>query len=224
MDLRHVLTTIVAAGALVLGVGAAPAQASSSPKPSLLQVEQALRNLGLPVGTVDGKITAYSKRALCAWRHMQGKPASRAWPTDSERKAIVAAKRLPYPRDFMVTGLNVHQTCQSMFWVRGGSGTRYYAGVFGISSGTASHPTRIGTFRINRQHDRWVESNIYSGAWMYRPKFFSGGMALHGSRSDALIMPYPASHGCVRMYHADINRLWSSGVGVGTKVKVYGQF
>ena len=57
---------------------------------------------------------------------------------------------------------------------------------------------------------------------MYRPFFFNGGQALHGSSNDSLVKWYPASHGCVRMLHADIDALWDAGFGRGDRVYVYG--
>jgi lipoprotein-anchoring transpeptidase ErfK/SrfK len=47
---------------------------------------------------------------------------------------------------------------------------------------------------------------------------------VHGSATDALVLPYPASHGCVRMLHSAIDELWANGVGIGTKVLVYGNW
>ena len=51
---------------------------------------------------------------------------------------------------------------------------------------------------------------------------FSGGQAMHGSATDALVRTYPASHGCVRMLHRDIDALQAGGVGNGTLVRVIG--
>lgn len=222
MGVRVLLAALALVGSMFVGAG--NATAAEAKGPSNLEVEQALERLGLPVGKVDGTYSAHAKRALCAWRHAMGRPTNRNLPTPAEEAAIVATTSLPKPLGLMVTGLNVNQRCQTLFWVRGKGDSRRYVAVFGVSTGTYKHPTRIGTFRIQWQKEGFVESNIYSGAFMWRPKFFSGGMALHGSRSDSLIFPWPASHGCVRMYHKDINRLWDEGVGVGTRVKVYSRF
>jgi lipoprotein-anchoring transpeptidase ErfK/SrfK len=51
---------------------------------------------------------------------------------------------------------------------------------------------------------------------------FSGGQALHGSATDRLVTTSPASHGCVRMLHRDIDALQSGGVDNGTLVRVFG--
>lgn len=229
-SLRGLLLSFIAAALMITMLpaasasAAAPVNTAASTQPTKLEVEQALQRLGLPVGQVDGSYTSYARRAFCAWRHAMGRKTSRDLPTKSEARAIVATAFLPAPREFMVTGLNVNQRCQTMFWVKKGSNGRYYRAVYGVSTGTQSHPTRRGIFRIYAKVNSWQESNLYPGSWMYRPMYFSGGMALHGSRNDSWVISTPASHGCVRMYHADVNTLWSSGVGYGTKVKVYDTF
>ncbi|MCP4250556.1 MAG: L,D-transpeptidase family protein [bacterium] len=53
--------------------------------------------------------------------------------------------------------------------------------------------TPRGDFSFYKQYDGWRIS--YLGG-LYRPWYFSGGYAIHGSAS---VPPYPASHGCVRV-------------------------
>jgi hypothetical protein len=54
---------------------------------------------------------------------------------------------------------------------------------------------------------------------LYRPKYFRGGIAVHGSGS---IPAYPASHGCARVSNAAMDLLWSSGsAALGTSVRAY---
>ena len=88
----------------------------------------------------------------------------------------------------------------------------------------AGYETPIGNYRIFSQVNRWQESGLYPGAMMYRPKYFNGGRAIHGSATDALVKTYPASHGCVRMLHNAIDQLWTAGVGIGTPIQVYGKW
>ncbi len=53
---------------------------------------------------------------------------------------------------------------------------------------------------------------------LYRPKYFHGGVAVHGSPS---IPGYPASHGCARLSNPAMDLLWDSGlVELGTSVRV----
>lgn len=88
--------------------------------------------------------------------------------------------------------------------------------VLDISSGKSSTPTPRGNFRIQRQIDGMRVSAL---GRLWRPKYFTGGYALHGSSS---VPTYPASHGCVRLTNTEINHLWASGLApVGTPVTVY---
>ncbi|MFM1751945.1 MAG: hypothetical protein RL119_907 [Actinomycetota bacterium] len=78
--------------------------------------------------------------------------------------------------------------------------------------------TPSGRFVINRERpDGWWSGDLGE---IYRPKYFNGGIAIHGSRS---IPNYPASHGCVRVSTAAMDMIWSSGlVPKDTAVWVYG--
>lgn len=88
--------------------------------------------------------------------------------------------------------------------------------VFDISSGKSSTKTPKGNFRIGRQIDAMRRSRLGT---LWRPKYFTGGYALHGSPS---VPAQPASHGCIRMTNAEINELWASGLApIGTPVIVY---
>ena len=54
---------------------------------------------------------------------------------------------------------------------------------------------------------------------LWRPKYFTGGYALHGSPS---VPGYPASHGCVRLSDGAIDFVWSGGLApIGRTVWVY---
>jgi peptidoglycan hydrolase-like protein with peptidoglycan-binding domain len=76
--------------------------------------------------------------------------------------------------------------------------------------------TPTGHFKVGRQIDGMRHGPLGD---LYRPKYFNGGIAMHGSPS---IPPYPASHGCARLSNAAINWIWSTGkVPLKTKVWVY---
>jgi lipoprotein-anchoring transpeptidase ErfK/SrfK len=193
----------------------------TNPIPSRRYVEDALAALGLPVGTADGKWDEKTQRAVCAWRELTYGESSRAMPSDLEARQIVSTKVLT-PALNQVVGLNVNIACQTATWV---SAARTILGVFPVSSGMPGYlSTSVGTWQVGWQVNHWYESTLYPEAMMYRPKFFHRGMAIHGSATDALVLPYPASHGCVRMLHADLDRLWDAGFGIGDTVNVYGEW
>jgi len=64
---------------------------------------------------------------------------------------------------------------------------------FRVSSGKPGWRTPTGTYRIQRKIGGWRRSRL---GLMWRPAYFRGGYAIHGSRS---VPNYPASHGCVRV-------------------------
>jgi len=189
--------------------------------PVKARVESALKRLGLPVGSANGKYDGATRRAVCAWRTITGRTASRALPTGSEARAIIAMGHLPQARSVMVTGVTVSVTCQAAFWV---GKDRSYRRVMAACSGKPGYRTRVGTFRVFRSFNTWRWSTIYPEARMYKPMQFSGGQALHGSSTDRLVKTRPSSHGCVRMFHRDVNAMHDGGLGMGTKVKVMGRW
>ncbi len=94
-----------------------------------------------------------------------------------------------------------------------GNGERYEA-----KGRTYYARTPAGTFQVGRQVDGSYESSLELGS-MWRPKFFNGGIAVHGSGS---VPPSPASHGCVRVANGAMNWIWDSwGAPAGTAVIVY---
>jgi lipoprotein-anchoring transpeptidase ErfK/SrfK len=76
--------------------------------------------------------------------------------------------------------------------------------------------TPTGHFKVGRQIDGMRISPL---GQLWRPKYFNGGIAVHGSPS---IPPYAASHGCARLSNAAINWIWSTNkMPLKTKVWVY---
>ena len=76
--------------------------------------------------------------------------------------------------------------------------------------------TPTGHFKVSRQIDGVRHGPLGD---LFRPKYFNGGIAVHGSPS---IPPYPASHGCARVSNAAINWIWSTNkIPLKTKVWVY---
>lgn len=89
-----------------------------------------------------------------------------------------------------------------------------------VSTGTSSHPTVKGTFRIFRKQGRGCISSKYpkphGGASMPYCMHFYKGYAIHGKEMPG----YPASHGCVRIFNDDARWLNQSFAKIGTKVIV----
>ncbi|MGH8927410.1 MAG: L,D-transpeptidase family protein [Acidimicrobiia bacterium] len=75
--------------------------------------------------------------------------------------------------------------------------------------------TPEGRFTIQRSRNGWWESYL---GFLYRPFYFYGGYAIHGSNS---VPPYPASHGCVRVHVDDMDFL-AGRIKIGMPVYLYG--
>lgn len=78
--------------------------------------------------------------------------------------------------------------------------------------------TPSGFFVVDRERPHgWWSGDLGE---IYRPKYFNGGIAIHGSK---VIPNYPASHGCVRVSTGAMDMIWESGlVPRKTIVWVYG--
>jgi len=67
--------------------------------------------------------------------------------------------------------------------------------------------TPDGLWKVNRERpEGWWEGDLGK---IYRPKYFRGGVAVHGSNS---IPNYPASHGCVRVSVPAMDYIWDNNM------------
>lgn len=183
-------------------------------------VQRRLAELGYWVGRVDGRYGPLTTQAVYALQKAAGLkrdgavgPATRAAlergvrPAASSRRGRVAEVDLRRQLLLLVRDGKV----EKVFNTSTGSGQVYFSqGVRKIAV------TPKGRYRVYRQVDAWDPGPL--GA-LYRPRYFNGGIAVHGSGS---IPAHPASHGCARVTNAAMDLLWSSGLApVGTPVLVY---
>ncbi|MFN3255371.1 MAG: L,D-transpeptidase family protein [Ilumatobacter sp.] len=79
--------------------------------------------------------------------------------------------------------------------------------------------TPVGLYHTERERpDGWWAGDLGE---IYRPKYFVGGIAVHGSNS---IPNYPASHGCVRVSVPAMDFIWESDLmPLGINVWVHGE-
>lgn len=67
--------------------------------------------------------------------------------------------------------------------------------------------TRNGLHNVYRERpEGWWEGDLGE---IYRPKYFTGGIAVHGSNH---VPDYPASHGCVRVSVPAMDWIWETGI------------
>lgn len=126
--------------------------------------------------------------------------------------AVIDRLNRPRGRTTSGTVMEVDLARQVVIFVVSGR-TRW---VFNTSTGKSGWRTPRGRYRIFRQVNRMDYGPL--GA-LWRPKYFNGGIAIHGSGS---IPGYPASHGCARVSNAAMNYVWGSGLApIGRRVWVY---
>ena len=197
-------------------------ESSITIEPNEFNVEVALMRLGIPTGVVDGVWDERSKQGFCIWRELTGRDINRDNPELAEQVANVETTQLKLDKDFIV-GVNVNKACQSAIWAK--DATMHNFEIFTVSTGVEPGGTDVGTWSVTWQVNRWYESVQIPDGWMYKPIFFAyKGQAFHGSEKDSFVHWYPASHGCVRMLHADIEKLWAANFDVGDLVRVYGKW
>ncbi|GAA1847992.1 L,D-transpeptidase family protein [Myceligenerans crystallogenes] len=184
------------------------------------RMQERLRRLGYQISSVDGAYGGETWQAVLALQKVAG----------LGRDAVAGPATLKALENGVVpvsryggTGIEVDLTRQVLLVVENGrvirtinassgNGERYEArGNWYVAS------TPAGSFGVYKQIDGYRESSLDLGS-MYRPKYFTGGIAVHGSPS---IPGYPASHGCVRVSNAAMDWIWAWGAGPGTPVHVY---
>ena len=186
---------------------------------SVRALQQRLVELGYWLGEADGNYGQLTRQAVMAFQKVEGLGRDGvAGPVTQER--LVAAGR-PQPRG--TSGLEIDLARQVLFVVEGGrvtwainTSTGNGEAYTSSTGGEAQAITPPGQFRIDRHIDGLREAPLGT---LYRPKYFNGGIAVHGSGS---IPANPASHGCARVTNSAMDMLWSSGVAeIGTSVWVY---
>jgi lipoprotein-anchoring transpeptidase ErfK/SrfK len=189
--------------------------------PAVREIQQRLSDLGYWLGEIDGHYGQLTRQAVMAFQKAEGLDRDGVAGPET-RKELPTASR-PTPRSGDGDHIEVDLKRQILMVVRGGkvqwtintstgNGEAYDRPDGG--SGVARTPR--GDFEIERQINGIREAEL---GVLYRPKYFHGGIAVHGSGS---IPAHPASHGCVRVTNAAMDLLWTSGVApVGTEVQVY---
>jgi peptidoglycan hydrolase-like protein with peptidoglycan-binding domain len=186
---------------------------------AVLALQRRLLELGYWMGEPDGNYGQLTRQAVMAFQKVEGLGRDGvAGPITQERLAVAGR---PAPRGG--SGLEIDLSRQVLFVVEGGqvkwainTSTGNGEAYTSSSGGQAQAVTPPGQFRIQREIDGLREAPLGT---LYRPKYFNGGIAVHGSGS---IPANPASHGCARVTNSAMDMLWSSGVAeIGTPVWVY---
>ena len=193
---------------------------TSGPATQIVQVR--LLNLGYWLKAADGTYDFTTRQAVMAFQKFTELPVTGS-VDDETADAILRAER-PLSRSeekgLEKDVVEVDLDRQLAFVVRAG----VTESVLNVSTGTGKpyverspkNPNIVvrdvaetpkGRFRVEKlRTDGWWNGDLGS---IYRPIYFRGGIAFHGS---AVIPAYPASHGCVRVSVDAMDMLWETGL------------
>ncbi|MFV0306849.1 MAG: L,D-transpeptidase family protein [Desertimonas sp.] len=183
------------------------------------RVQQRLLELGFWLQRADGNYDLTTQQAVMAFQKYLGLEASGS--VDDQTAALMTAMTLrAYGYSDAGTLAEIDKTRQLLFFVVDGR-VRW---VFNTSTGNGesyieedqNSPgtmvegvslTPSGLHKVERERpEGWWEGDL---GQIYRPKYFVGGVAVHGSNS---VPNYPASHGCVRVTTTAMDFIWESGI------------
>jgi peptidoglycan hydrolase-like protein with peptidoglycan-binding domain len=187
--------------------------------PETARIQQRLLELGFWLEGADGQYGLTTSQAVMAFQKYLGLPASGS-VNDTTAAYLTALDTQAYGRADAGTLVEVDKGRQLLFMVVDGR-TQW---VFNTSTGSEvpyvevnkQDPTKVeegssitpaGLHNVNRERPQgWWEGDL---GRIYRPKYFVGGVAVHGSNS---VPNYPASHGCVRVTVQAMDYIWDRGL------------
>ncbi len=176
---------------------------------AVVTLQRRLATLHYDVGGVDGIFGSNTLHAVYAFQKVQrigvdGIVGPVTW-------AKLPSPTVPKPRHTQTaSAVEINLTLRVVHLTKAGVVTR----ILDASPGKQSTPTPTGAFHIYRRIDGWRQSSL---GLLWRPNYFYGGYALHGSTS---VPTYAASHGCVRVTVPAMNRAWSQ-LYIGEHLWVY---
>jgi peptidoglycan hydrolase-like protein with peptidoglycan-binding domain len=182
-------------------------------------VQARLIELGFWAGNTEGKYDFTTKQAVMAFQKYIGLQAdgvfgndTAAYLTNFVEKAHASANTgtlVEIDKAKQLLFLVVDGKTVWAFNTSTGSGIPYEAknnkDPTKVEKGDAVTPE--GLFKTNRERpDGWWEGDLGK---IYRPKYFNGGIAVHGMTS---VPNHPASHGCVRLSTSAMDFIWDQNL------------
>ena len=213
-------TTTVPANIVPVDVLDPPLQAvGTSSGQETTRIQYRLFELGFWISAADGQYGLTTRQAVMAFEKYMGFEADGS-VDQRTADALTNMTLRPIARANSGTLVEVDKAKQLLFFVidgktewilntSTGNGEAYTEPDQNtpgeVISGVSLTPS--GLHKVNRERpDGWWEGDLGE---IYRPKYFVGGVAVHGSNS---IPNYPASHGCVRVSVPAMDWIWDSGV------------
>ena len=189
--------------------------------PWVERLQEDLQEAGFRPGVADGRFDQVTLGAVYAFQKVHGLDRDGVF-REAHWELLDAGQRLS-PATGVPDRVEVDLALQVLFLIKNdqveailpissGNGETYR----GSSGARVRARTPEGDYSFYRRVEGWRIS--YLGG-LYRPYYFRGGYAIHGSRS---VPPYPASHGCVRVELHDMDYL-TTQLELGMPIFVYGQ-
>jgi peptidoglycan hydrolase-like protein with peptidoglycan-binding domain len=190
--------------------------------PWVVRLQEQLADAGLRPGAPDGVFGKATLGAVYAFQKVNdlerdGIVHADDWDALAEYEPVSlpvseeTPDRVEIDLDRQILYLVVDNEVETIVPISSGNGELYR----GRGGSLVRARTPEGSYRFTRHIDGWRVS--YLGA-LYRPFYFRGGYAIHGSSS---VPPFPASHGCVRVENHDMDYLVTQ-FEVGMPILVYG--
>ena len=224
---RHRVTSLTVIGLPVALVLVMVGTAGCETRPSLsvgsrgsyvTTLQQRLLALHYDLGSASGVFESQTLHAVVAFQKVNG--LGRDGVVGPATWAKLDRPYVPRPHVPMtLSALEVDLTRQVVYLTYLGTVTRIIDASSGNgqlywSGGWQRAVTPVGNFHVYSTYNGW--QNGLLGA-LYRPAYFIGGFAVHGSPS---VPPAPASHGCVRVTVPSMDRLWPF-IWYGMSVSLY---
>jgi peptidoglycan hydrolase-like protein with peptidoglycan-binding domain len=210
-------TTIAPAIVLVAEADPPIEPVGTSSGEATARAQERLLELGFWLQSVDGNYGLTTRQAVMAFQKYLGFTADGVLGPETAHYLTFLTEK-PRGRSDAGTLVEVDKSKQLLFFVIDGT-TEW---ILNTSTGTevpyerpnsndpeiierGSSVTPTGLFDVDRQRpEGWWEGDLGE---IYRPKYFVGGVAVHGSNS---IPNYPASHGCVRVSVPAMDWIWET--------------
>ena len=184
------------------------------------RIQERLLELGFWLQSTDGEYGLTTRQAVMAFQKYMGFDDPDGSVDDQTAQALSLETVRPHARANSGTLVEVDKGKQLLYfvidgmteWVLNastGNGEAYTEEDQNTPGETISGVslTPSGLHEVNRQRaEGWWEGDL---GRIYRPKYFVGGVAVHGSGS---IPNYPASHGCVRVSVPAMDWIWETGI------------
>src|SRR6056297_1665394 len=213
-------TTTVPANIIPVAVSEPPMQAvGTASGQETARIQMRMLELSFRLSATDGEYGLTTSQAVMAFEKYMGFDAD-GRVDERTAEALTTMTLRPIARANSGTLVEVDKAKQLLFFVIDGK-TEW---ILNASTGNGEEYTEpdqntpgemisgvsltpSGLHKVDRERpEGWWEGDLGE---IYRPKYFVGGVAVHGSNS---IPNYPASHGCVRVSVTAMDWVWDSGI------------